>query len=145
MKQLWKVVFVSLLVFGSGISNLAAVENKAEEEKVYLNNLQEREQARRAEIEKERALVKSRFKKKAIENTRAREEKYQEIMERKKEKASRFQKKAWEKAEREKEEEAKEKEKREKKKSRFTKKAEARAAERALKRELKESRLKRNK
>ena len=50
-----------------------------------------------------------------------------------------------EQAKRKKEEEARKKEEKEKNKSRFTKKAEERAAERALKRKLKESRLKRNK
>ena len=129
----------------AGYENDSVEDRGDEKQKVYLNNLQEREQLRRAEIEKERANEKSRFKLKAIENTKKREERYQEIMDRKKENASRFQKKAWEKAERKKEEEARKKEEKEKNKSRFRKKAEERAAERALKRKLKESRLKRNK
>ena len=117
-------------------------KDKPTENNEFLN-LQERlEEKRREEIALERAETKSRFKLKAIENTKAREEKYKKIMERKRQKASRFQKEAWEEAEREKREQI-EKAK-QPSKSRFTEKAKQKAAERALKREEKQQRLKRN-
>ena len=70
----------------------SSLVNKETEE--LLSEKEKRLAKRRAEIAEERANEKSRFKRKAIENTEKREKKYDEMMKRKQEKASRFQKKA---------------------------------------------------
>lgn len=104
---------------------------------------EKRRNDRLAQIAEERAKETNRFKKKAIQNTEAREKRYEEIMERKQQKASRFQKAAAEK-DAVKTEESLKKEN-EPSRSRFTGKAQKRAEERALKREEKIKRLHRNK
>ena len=124
------------------IPTAATGEQEEGEEKVLMSNKERRLMERRQEIAEERARETSRFKKKAIANTEAREEKYEEIMKRKQEKASRFQKAAMEEAEREKEEAIKKAQ--ESSESRFTEKAKKRAEERARKREEKQKRLRRN-
>ena len=53
-----------------------ALEAQDQEEEKWLSNKEKRLMQRRSEIEKERAEEISRFKKKAIENTRRREKKY---------------------------------------------------------------------
>lgn len=107
-----------------------------------MSRKEKREAARKAEIAEERAQETNRFKKKAIEDTEAREKKYEEIMERKQQKASRFQKEAAEKELQEKEQILEEENA--PSRSRFTEKAKQRAEERAKKREEKSKRLRRN-
>ena len=113
-----------------------------DETPAFISAKEKRKNDRLAQIAEERAKETNRFKKKAIENTEAREKKYEEILERKQQKASRFQKAAAEQETQRTEEVLKKQN--EPSRSRFTEKAKKRAEERALKREEKNKRLHRN-
>lgn len=97
----------------------------------------------RDQVMKERANETNRFKLKAIKNAEKREKKYEEILERKKEKMSRYQLEDQQKNDKEyinnikKQNQTSE--------SRFTEKAKLRAEQRKMERELREKRLHRTK
>lgn len=103
-------------------------------DKVYADRL--------AKIKAEREKETNRFKRKAIENTEAREKKHAEALKRKEERASRFQKEAQAEAAQEKQEILQKQQA--PSESRFTEMAKKRAEQRALKQELREKKLHRN-
>lgn len=118
-------------------------EQEPKEEVILLNRSDKLYREKLAKIQAERAKETNRFKKKAIENTEAREKKKQEIIQKQIDKSSRFQKEAQVKTEEKKQAEI------QKditpSESRFTEMAKIKAEQRALKKELKEKKLHRNK
>ncbi|MBQ8677068.1 MAG: hypothetical protein IJ529_01200 [Alphaproteobacteria bacterium] len=158
MLRLWTIALV-LLLAGTAqaqVSTTATPEDikqeaadivKAEEQAALDGEeLMSKKARRRAkyleQVKAERAQETNRFKLKAIANAEAREKKYEEKLKRMEEKESRFQKAARLEME-EKDQEELEK-LQEPSQSRFKELAKQRAQERALKQELKEQRLHRN-